>query len=67
MSICGYDDSLLANHFTPRITSVKQPAKEMAQSAVEQLLAIIEDRNAGCYATKFAPKLMEKDSTAKRE
>jgi LacI family transcriptional regulator len=66
VSVCGYDDSLLANHYVPRITSVKQPADEMAQSAVNQLLAQIGKEEANVYAVKFPPKLVIKASTAKR-
>ncbi len=64
LSVCGYDDSLLANQYTPRITSVRQPAEEMAQCAVNQLLAIIDKQEVGNYAMKFPPRLAIKDSTA---
>ncbi len=63
LSVIGYDDSPLANHFTPRITSVRQPAEEMAQKAVNQLLSIIHNQNKSYYSTKLAPKLAVKDST----
>ncbi len=63
ISVCGYDDSQLANHYFPRITSVRQPAKEMAVSAVEKLLALIDGKENGSYATKYPPRLMIKDST----
>jgi DNA-binding LacI/PurR family transcriptional regulator len=66
LSICGYDDSSLSNQYTPQITTVKQPAKEMAESAVHQLLALIENRDSRSYAMKFSPKLVIKESTTKR-
>jgi LacI family transcriptional regulator len=66
LSVCGYDDSLLANHYSPTITSVRQPSTEMAESAVNQLLALIDHQDKGSYATKFAPKLVIKDSTIKK-
>lgn len=65
LSVCGYDDSLLANDYSPRITSVRQPGEEMAENAVNQLLALIDRQNMGCYAMKFPPKLVVKDSTMK--
>jgi DNA-binding LacI/PurR family transcriptional regulator len=65
LSVCGYDDSLLANDYSPRITSVRQPAEEMAENAVNQLLSLIDRQNMGCYAMKFPPKLAVKDSTMK--
>ena len=67
LSVCGYDDSLLANHYSPQITSVRQPSEEMAENAVNQLLALIDHRNIGCYAMKFPPKLVIKESTMKIE
>ncbi len=63
LSVCGYDDSPLANHFTPQITSVRQPAEEMAQNAVSQLLSLIHKQGTGSYAVKLAPKLTVKGST----
>jgi LacI family transcriptional regulator len=66
LSVCGYDDSTIANHYSPRITSVRQPSEEMAESAVNQLLALIDHQNMGSYAMKFPPKLAIKESTIKR-
>lgn len=66
LSVCGYDDSLLSNHYSPTITSVRQPSTEMAVSAVNQLLALIDHKDMGSYAMKFAPKLVIKDSTIKK-
>jgi LacI family transcriptional regulator len=63
ISVCGYDDSLLANHYYPRITSVRQPAEEMAGSAVDKLIALIDRQEVGSYAMRFPPKLMVKAST----
>lgn len=66
ISVCGYDDSLLANQYSPRITSVRQPAREMAQSAVIQLLSLIDQQEIGSYAMKFPPQMVIKESTTKR-
>lgn len=63
ISVCGYDDSLLANHYTPRITSVRQPVKEMAQSAVEQLLSGIDEQESSSVAMKYPPRMAVKEST----
>ncbi len=64
LSVVGYDDSPLANHYTPKITSVRQPAEEMAQNAVNQLLSFINNQDKGYYSMKLAPKLTVKESTA---
>ncbi len=66
LSVCGYDDSPLANHYTPKITSVRQPAEEMAQNAVNQLLSQISHQDTGSYAMKLAPKLAVKESTMRK-
>ncbi len=63
ISVCGYDDSLIANHYEPRITSIRQPAEEMAKSAVQQLLSIINERRDQSFAVKYPPRLEVKDST----
>lgn len=63
ISVCGYDDSLLANHYVPRITSVSQPAVELAENAVDKLLAVIDGQEAGSFALRFPPRLMVKEST----
>ncbi len=66
ISVCGYDDSLLSNHYHPRITSVRQPARELAESAVDKLLALIDGQEVGSFAMRFTPKLMIKESTEER-
>jgi DNA-binding LacI/PurR family transcriptional regulator len=38
----------------------------MAHSAVDKLLGLIEGQEVGSYAMKFLPKLVIKNSTAKR-
>ncbi len=65
ISVVGYDDSQLASHYFPGITSVQQPAEEMAQYAVEQLLLSIEGQGNTSYAMKYHPRLSVKESTAK--
>jgi len=66
LSVCGYDDCPLSNQYLPQITSVRQPAEEMAGSAVNQLLALIEHQDMGSYAMKFSPKMVIKESTMRR-
>ncbi|TVR74893.1 MAG: LacI family transcriptional regulator [Spirochaetaceae bacterium] len=45
--VVGYDDSPLAGIFPPRLTTVKQPAEEVAFLTCERLIKMIEDRYAG--------------------
>lgn len=65
LSVCGYDDSPLADSFTPKITSVRQPAEGMARNAVRQLLSLINRQSEASFAVKLPPKLMVKESTMK--
>ena len=67
ISVCGYDDSLLSNHYFPRITSVRQPSRELAESAVDKLLALIDGQEVGSFAMRFTPKLIIKESTRSKE
>ncbi len=67
LSVCGYDDSVLANSYVPHITSVRQPAEEMARCAVDQLMTMIDDQKLGAYAVKFPPKMAIKESTAPKQ
>ncbi len=66
LSVCGFDDSILSNNYEPKITSVRQPAKEMAVCAVEQLMALIDHQKIASYTMRFQPKLVMKESTMKK-
>lgn len=39
LSICGFDDTPLADAIWPRLTTIRQPIKEMSQKAMEMLCA----------------------------
>ena len=63
VKVCGFDDSLLAKHYSPNITSVKQPAEKMAQIAVDQLISEIEDEVKPERSTILLPGLEIREST----
>ncbi len=44
MALVGYDDSAIARHMDPPLTSVRQPIEEMGRSMIDLLLAEIADR-----------------------
>lgn len=67
VSVCGYDDSNLGRGFTPSMTSVGQPVSEMAESAVMQLLSMIEGRAIRRGVIKHSPRLAIRNSTAQRK
>ncbi|KAF1700795.1 LacI family DNA-binding transcriptional regulator [Pseudoxanthomonas suwonensis] len=47
VSVCGFDNTPIAKHIFPQLTTVQQPTRDMAQVATMQLLAAIRDRGAG--------------------
>jgi DNA-binding LacI/PurR family transcriptional regulator len=44
VALVGYDDSAIAHHMDPPLTSVRQPIEEMGRAMIELLLAEIADR-----------------------
>jgi len=47
VSVCGFDNTPIAQHIFPQLTTVQQPTRDMGQVATMQLLAAIRDRGAG--------------------
>ena len=47
VSVCGFDDTPIARHIYPALTTVRQPTREMGRLAALELLKVIRDRNAG--------------------
>jgi LacI family transcriptional regulator len=41
LSVVGFDDSPLAREIAPRLTTVRQPLREMADAAVSALVGLI--------------------------
>lgn len=44
IALVGYDDSAIARHMDPPLTSVRQPIEEMGRAMIDLLLAEIADR-----------------------
>ncbi|NJP50769.1 LacI family transcriptional regulator [Streptomyces sp. SBST2-5] len=44
VALVGYDDSAIARHMDPQLTSVRQPIEEMGRSMIDLLLTEIADR-----------------------
>ncbi|WP_420311641.1 LacI family DNA-binding transcriptional regulator [Streptomyces sp. YS-B37] len=44
VALVGYDDSAIARHMDPPLTSVRQPIEEMGRSMIDLLLSEIADR-----------------------
>ncbi|OSP27558.1 LacI family transcriptional regulator, partial [Streptomyces sp. 13-12-16] len=44
VALVGYDDSVIARHMDPPLTSVRQPIEEMGRAMIDLLLAEVADR-----------------------
>ncbi len=59
LAVCGFDDTVLANTISPRLTTIKQPIHEMGYLAVKLLIdkpssnAEVEDENVFNLAHKL--------------
>lgn len=51
VSVCGFDDTPIARHIYPSLTTVRQPTREMGRLAGIELLKAIRDRDEGGMVT----------------
>lgn len=68
VAVIGIDEVPFAGFYSPPITTVAQPAKEMAKEAAERLLRQIrkeEGRGEEPLIKRFAPTLIVRDSSGK--
>ena len=64
VSVVGFDDIGVANFYTPRLTTIRQPLEEMGRQAVERLIARIRRPNDEQPATvMLKPELVVREST----
>lgn len=63
VSVVGFDDIELVSHFSPALTTIRQPKREIGRRAAETVLALIEGRNV-TPVTTLPPQLMLRGSTA---
>lgn len=64
ISVIGFDDISSAAYQTPRLTTVRQPLRRMAETAVETLLRRIESPQSDYpESILFEPELMVREST----
>lgn len=64
MSIVGFDDRPETRWISPRLTTVRQPLREMAQAAVSMLIRLIRGQRPECHRIELATSLLERDSVA---
>ena len=66
VSVVGFDDLRLSSYTSPPLTTVRQPAAEIARHSTELLLGMIEGRRPAKLHHLFAPELIVRGSTAQR-
>jgi DNA-binding LacI/PurR family transcriptional regulator len=64
VSIVGFDDLPVAQLLTPRLTTVRQPAREMGERAADVLFDLLEDKAAKPPLAPFPATLQIRDSVA---
>ena len=63
LSIVGFDDVRLSPYTSPPLTTIHQPAAEIARHATELLLDLIRGEQPGTMRRLFAPTLVVRGST----
>ncbi|WP_422446600.1 LacI family DNA-binding transcriptional regulator [Thermoanaerobacterium sp. DL9XJH110] len=66
ISITGFDNISLSNVVHPKLTTVEQPSYEMGQKATAMLVKLIEGRPLKKNEVVLKPRLIVRDSVAKR-
>jgi LacI family transcriptional regulator len=64
ISIVGFDDLRLAQYTSPPLTTIRQPAGEIARHSTELLLGMIAGRKPHKLHHLFTPELVVRSSTA---
>lgn len=62
LSLVGYDDIHIAQFMTPPLTTIHQPKYRLGKTAVEALLARLEDKNLAPQVVQLEPVLVERNS-----
>jgi LacI family transcriptional regulator len=64
VSVVGFDDIQAAAYLTPRLTTVRQPLRQMGEMAAQQLLMRISNGNGKVpQLISLAPELIVREST----
>ena len=64
VSVMGVDDMFLGRYLSPALSTVRQPMQEMANAAVERVLARMNLPDEPPHELVFLPELVERESTA---
>ncbi len=63
VALVGFDDSAVARHMDPPLTSVRQPIEEMGRTMARVLLQEIEERTVDRPQVVLPTQLTEREST----
>jgi DNA-binding LacI/PurR family transcriptional regulator len=63
VAVIGFDDSMLAQHTDPRLSTVRQPVDAMAERMVQELLSKIADPGCDASHAVLDTRLILRDST----
>ena len=63
VSVVGFDDIPLADHYCPALTTIRQPQRELGVTAVRMLLERIHDVEADIPNQRLSGELIVREST----
>lgn len=64
VSVVGFDDIDVAQHYIPALTTIHQPRRAVGSSAARHLLALIDGRSPDNRLSRIDPWLVVRESTA---
>uniref|UniRef100_S0DEL6 Putative transcriptional regulator n=1 Tax=termite gut metagenome TaxID=433724 RepID=S0DEL6_9ZZZZ len=64
LSVVGFDDLAVAELASPRLTTIHQPLREMAEQATRLVLQLLDDPQPEVTRIELATSLVVRDSTA---
>lgn len=65
LAIVGYDDMLICDQLTPKLTTIKNPYREMGYVAIAQLNNEISGLGKGPHTIEVQPELIIRNSTGR--
>ena len=65
LSVVGFDDSPLARHAWPPLTTVRQPIDEVARVATEELIRLLGGKSEGTIHHQLRAEVIRRESTAR--
>ena len=64
LSVAGFDDTQIARHSSPPLTTVRQPLREMGAVALRTALRLAAGEELESHHVELATQLVERQSTA---